>query len=89
MGQPYDTDQLASFIVGANIGWIYDIGAYESPLEITKFMKDPAYFGESSEYVEIRNNGSTSINLRGYYLVGKKPVLRIHLHFWQCDLGCW
>ena len=87
MGQPYDTDQLASFIVGANIGWIYDIGAYESPLEITKFMKDPAYFGESSEYVEIRNNGSTSINLRGYYLVGKSLFYEYTYTFGNVTLG--
>lgn len=69
-GMVYDSISMGSFLVGANMTWLYSVGAYESPLEITTFMTDPYYFGEDAEYIEIRNNGSTPINLSGYYLEG-------------------
>lgn len=85
--QAYDEAQRGSFLIEVNMTWLYDVGAYESPLEITKFMKDPAYFGESSEYVEIRNNGSTSINLQGYQLIGESLLYEYTYTFGNVTLG--
>ncbi len=39
-------------------------------MEITTFMTDPYYFGEDSEYVIIKNNGSDDADLTGWYLKG-------------------
>jgi len=75
-GQPYDDIQMGAYFVANNLTDLYTADSYESPLEITTFMTDPEYFGESAEYVEIRNNGSTSIDLDGYYLTGESLTLQ-------------
>ncbi len=62
--KPYDDIQMGAFLVGTNMTWLYSVGAYESPLEITDVVT------EGTEYVEIKNIGSSSVNLNGYYLEG-------------------
>ena len=62
--KPYDNIQMGAFLVGSNMTWLYSVGAYESPLEITDFET------EGTEYVEIQNISSSSINLNGYYIEG-------------------